>query len=71
MTYLDTWRSGTFLLYNCKAAFWIQETVWCRALSCSTVCAVALAYLRFSKNVPHTSRYIIARDSVLPGLPLR
>ena len=26
MTYLDVWRSGTFLLYSCKAAFWIQET---------------------------------------------
>ena len=26
MTYLDAWRSGTFLLYSCKAAFWIQET---------------------------------------------
>ena len=26
MTYLDVWRSGTFLLYSCKVAFWIQET---------------------------------------------
>jgi len=26
MTYLDVWRSGTFLLYSCKAAFWTQET---------------------------------------------
>ena len=25
MAYLDVWRSGTFLLYSCKAAFWIQE----------------------------------------------
>ena len=24
--YLDVWRSGTFLLYSCKAAFWTQET---------------------------------------------
>ena len=26
MMYLDVWSSGTFLLYSCKAAFWIQET---------------------------------------------
>jgi len=26
MTYLDMWRSGTFLLYGCKVAFCIQET---------------------------------------------
>jgi len=33
----------------------------------------AFAYLLFSRNVPllHMSRYIIARDSVLPGLPPR
>jgi len=31
-----------------------------------------LTYLLFSRNVPllHMSRYVIARDSVLPGLPL-
>ena len=27
MTYLYVWRSGTFLLYSCKAAFWTQETL--------------------------------------------
>ena len=26
MTYLDMWRSSTFLLYGCKVAFCIQET---------------------------------------------
>jgi len=26
MTYLDVWRSGTFLPYSCEAAFWIQGT---------------------------------------------
>jgi len=26
MMYLDVWKNGTILLYNCKAAFWIQET---------------------------------------------
>ena len=25
-TYLDVWRSGTFILYSCKVAFWIQAT---------------------------------------------
>ena len=27
MMYLYVWRSGTFLLYSCKLAFWIQETL--------------------------------------------
>ena len=27
MMYLDMWRSDTFLLYSCKASFWIQETL--------------------------------------------
>jgi len=27
MTYLDVWRSGTFLLHSCKAAFWTQESL--------------------------------------------
>jgi len=27
MTYLDMWRSDTFLLYSCKATFRIQETL--------------------------------------------
>ena len=33
----------------------------------------AFTYLLFSGNVPllHISRYVIARDSVLPGLPPR
>jgi len=32
-----------------------------------------LAYLLFSRNVPllHTSRYVIAHESVLPGLPMQ
>ena len=54
MTYLDVWRSGTSLLYSCKAAFWIQETpprlsdVECSVILRS-VFAIgnALAYLLF------------------------
>jgi len=77
MTYLDVWRSGTFLLYGCKVAFCIQETLsklsdversvilwYLFAISSALACC-------FSGNVPllHKSRYATAHDSVLPGLP--
>jgi len=81
MTYLDVWRSGTFLLYSCKAAFRIQEMLLRlsdveRLVVLRSVFAIGsvLAYLLFFYgNVPllHTSRYVIPRDSVLPGLPPR
>jgi len=57
MTYLDAWRSGTFFLYSCKAAFLIQETSPIARLSdversvvLQPVFAIgsALAYLLFS-----------------------
>jgi len=76
MTYLDVWRIGTFLLYSCKAAFYIQETSPRlsdveHSVVLPSVFAIgsALTYLLFSGNVPllHTSRYVIPRDSVLPG----
>jgi len=80
MTYLDVWRSGTFLLYSCKAkaAFWIQETsprlsdVECSVVLWSVFAiGSTLTYLLFSGNVPllHTSRYVIARDSVYQAFP--
>jgi len=54
MTYLDVWRSGTFLLYSCKAGFWIQETLPRlsdveRSVVLRSVFAIgsALAYLLF------------------------
>ena len=54
MTYLDMWRSGTFLLYSCKAAFWIQErSTRLSDVECSVVLrsvfaiGSALAYLLF------------------------
>ena len=54
MMYLDVWRSGTFLLYSCKAAFWIQETsprlsdVECSVILRSVFAiGSALAYLLF------------------------
>jgi len=54
MTYLDVWRSGTFLLYSCKAAFWIQEmSPRLSDVKCSVVLqsvfaiGSALAYLTF------------------------
>jgi len=76
MTYLDVWRSGTFLLHSCKAAFWIQETSVRLMLSAQSfygLCLRSVAHSLtccFSGNVQllHTSRYVIPRDSVLPGL---
>ena len=57
MMYLDMWRSGTFLLYNCKAAFWIQETLPRlsdveRSVVLRSVFAIvtALAYLLFFRG---------------------
>jgi len=73
MTYLDVWRSGAFLLYSCKAAFWIQDCLMLSAQSFYGPCMQLIGYLLaycFSGNVPllHMSRYIILRNSVLPGL---
>jgi len=57
MTYLDIWRSGTFLLYSYKAAFWIQETsprlsnVECSAVLRSVFAVSStLAYLLFFRE---------------------
>ena len=57
MTYLDVWRSGTFLLYSCKAAFWIQGTLLRlsdveRSVVLRSVFAIgsALAYLLFFRE---------------------
>ena len=54
MTYLDVWRSGTFLLYSCKSAFWLQETSPSlsnveRSVVVQSVFAIssALTYLQF------------------------
>ena len=68
MMYLDVW--------NCKVAFWIQETLprlydvkHSVVLQSSFAISSALTYLLFSRNVPllHMSRYVIAHDSNLPG----
>jgi len=75
--WVDMWRSGTFLLYSCKVAFWTQErSPWLSNVEHSVVLQSMFAIgsaltCGFSGNVPlhHTSRYVIARDSVLPGLP--
>jgi len=69
-------KFGVFPLYSYKAAFWFQEmsprlSDVERSVVLWSVFAISstLAYLL---NVPllHTSRYVIAHDSVLPGLPL-
>jgi len=80
MTYLDVWRSGTFLLYSCKAASESkkrhQDSLMSSAQSFYRPCLQSVVHSLtccFSGNVPllHTSRYVIPRDSVLPGLPPR
>ena len=70
------WRNGTFLLYSCKAAFWIKEmsprlsdvehsVVLQSMFAIGSTCC-------FSGNVPllHTSRYVIAHDSVSTAVNL-
>ena len=78
VTYQDMWRSGTFLLYSCKAASESkkrrQDCLMSSAQSFYGPCLQSVAHSLtccFSGNVPllHTSRYVIPRDSVLPGLP--
>ena len=77
LTYLDVWRDGTFLLYSCKVDFWIQETSTRlsdveRSVVLQSVLAISSAIACcFSRNMPllHTSRYVIARDSVYKALP--
>ena len=84
MTYLDVWRSGTFLLYSCKVAFWIQET---SPRLCDVECSVilwsvfaigsALAHLLFFREcatppyvqVRHTTWLSFTRPS--PALVLQ
>ena len=78
MTYLDVWRSGTFLLYSCKAALWIQETsprlsdVECSVVLRSVFAiGSALAYLLFFQEcstpphvqVHHTTWFNSTRPS--------
>ena len=73
--WVDVWRSGTFLLYSCKVAFWAQKTLprlsdVKRSVILQSVVAIssALTYLRFfweCATPPHihpTSRYVIACD---------
>ena len=74
MTYLDV-RSGTFLLYSCKVAFWSQEMSQedCRMLSdqlfyslCLWLVAHSLTYLQcfpgmcHSSTLPGTSLHVIS-----------
>jgi len=78
MMYLDIWRSGTFLLYSCKAAFWIQEmSPKLSNVECSVVLRFvfgigsALAYLLFFREcatppyvqVHHTTWLSFTRSS--------
>jgi len=80
MTYLDVWRSGTFLekqqVSECATdRKHDRATTECSISdSLSDVSWIQKAALQlYKRNVPllHTSRYtyVIPRDSVLPGLP--
>ena len=54
LTYLDMWRSSTFLLYSCKAAFWTRET---SPRLYNVECSVVLL-----------SVFVISSTLVLPGM---
>jgi len=66
MMYLDVRRSGTFLLYNCKAPRLcdVEHSVILRFVF---AISSALVYLLFSGNVPllHMSRYVMGTRLVL------
>ena len=72
-----TWTCGGVVVYSCKAAFWIQDTLLrlsdvLRSVVLRSVFAIGSTLTCcFSGNVPllHKSTYIIRRDSVLPGFP--
>jgi len=73
MTYLDVWRSGTFLLYSClsEPKKRCQDCLMLSAQLFYSPCLQSLAHSLtccLSRNVPllHMSRYVIV---VLPGLP--
>ena len=73
-TYLDVWRSGTFPLYNCKAAFWIQETSPRpsdveRSVVLQTAFAIgsALTYLLFFRECA-TPPHVQVHHCTWPGL---
>jgi len=80
MTYLDVWRSGTFpekqQVSECVpiANMDRRTTEHLTSGSLGDVSWIQKAALQlYGRNVPlfHTSRYVIPRDSVLPGLPTR
>jgi len=82
MTYLDMWRSGTFLLYSLsESKKRRQDCLMLSAQSFYGPCLQSVAHslavfpgiIIIILNVPllHTSKYITLRDSVLPGLSPR
>jgi len=79
MMYLDVWRSGTFPEKQQGSALPIANmdhitNERSTSDSVSDVSWIQKATLQlYRRNVPllHTSRYVIPRDSVLPGLPMQ
>ena len=79
MMYLDVWRSGTFpeeqQVSECAVPIANTDrrmTEHSTSDSLGDVSWIQKAALQlYRRNVPllHTSRYVISRDSVLPGLP--
>jgi len=79
--WVDVWRSGTFLLYSCKAAFWTQETSpGLSDVECSVVYSLCLqsvvhsltcSFLGMchSSTRPPNVQVCHCMWSVLPGLP--
>jgi len=73
MMYLDVWKSGTFFLNPKERS---QDCLMSSTQSFYGPCLQSVVHpltCGFSGNVPllHMSRFVIPRDSVLPGLPPR
>ena len=70
--WVGMWRSGTFLLYSCKAAFWTQETSpRLPDVKCSVVTNLFVVFLEICHSSAHPPNIQVCHCmwSVLPGLP--
>ena len=68
---VDVWRSGTFLLFNCKAAFWTQETSpGLPDVDCSLTCGVSGNVPLLYTSIQHqgTSLHVISFTGPSPTL---
>ena len=72
MTYLDVWRSGTFSLCSCKAAFWTQETSFYGLCLQSIIYSLAFfPGICYSSTRPGTSYHMTQFYQASPALVLQ